>query len=203
MPKTAAAASRILRSRSTDFKVREDNDELIISGYFVVFDQPYFVDDYSEEIIDRHAFDQAEQDDVRALIDHLTHLVLGRTTAGTLTYSIDDTGIYCEIRINPGDQDALNLYARVQRGDVDQASFGFDEDFSAGDWTELPDGRARWTVRRVPKLWEFSVCTFPAYEQTFVEARTRDLAAWRSSRAKAEAEQRKAALRRKFKHPRA
>ena len=200
MPKTAAPA-RILRSRGTDFNVREENDELVISGYFVVFDQPYYVDEFSEEIIARGAFDQAEQDDVRALIDHLPHLVLGRTTAGTLNYSIDDTGIFCEIRINEKDQDALNLYARVQRGDVNQASFGFDEDFSAGEWTELPDGRARWTVRRITKLWEFSVCTFPAYEQTFVEARSRDLAAWRSSREKAAAEARKAKLRRHFKHP--
>lgn len=192
--------SRMLRSRLTEFQTRAEGEDLVISGYFVVFDQPYYVDDGIEEIITRGAFQDAEMDDVRALVDHLTHLVLGRTTAGTLEFQLDDTGIFCTIRINPKDQDALNLYARVQRGDVDQASFGFDEDLDAGAWIELPDGRARWEVRRITKLWEFSVCTFPAYEQTFVEARARELSDLRERRARAEAEERRARVMKKFKH---
>ena len=206
MPKTFNP-SRMLRSRPVEFKTRtaardDGQEDLIIEGYFVVFNQPYYVDAACEEIIDRHAFDDAEQSDVRALVDHLTHLVLGRSTAGTLTYTIDDYGIYCVIIINPKDQDALNLYARVQRGDVNQASFGFDEDFDAGEWTDLPDGRARWTVRRVTKLWEVSVCTFPAYEQTLVESRSRDLAAWRAQRAAADLAKRKQQLLRHLRHHR-
>lgn len=194
--------SRVLRSRATEFKTRAEGEDLTISGYMVVFDQPYYIDDTQEEIIDRGAFDGAEKEDVRALVDHLSHLVLGRTTAGTLEFSIDDYGVFATIRINEKDQDAMNLYARVQRGDVNQASFGFDEDFEAGECITLPDGRVRWAVRRITKLWEFSVCTFPAYEQTLVESRSRQLDAWLENHRQAELASRKAALRRKFKHPR-
>ena len=63
----------------------------------------------------------------------------------------------------------MNLYARVQRGDVDQCSFGFDilsEDYDVRD-----DGSVHWTIKKV-KLYEVSVCTFPAYEETNVQARS-------------------------------
>lgn len=165
--------SRVIRSRQADYRTRAEGDDLIIEGYFIVFDQPYYADDFSEEIVCRGAIDETtDTSDVRALVDHLSHLVLGRNTANTLTWSIDDTGIFVTIRINAKDTDALNLYARVQRGDVDQASFGFDEDDV--EYEDLPDGRIQRQIRHCSKLWEFSVCTFPAYEQTCVSARSMD-----------------------------
>ena len=146
---------------------------MAIEGYFVVFDQPYYIDDYCEEVIDRHAFDDADTTDVRTLIDHDPRLVLGRRndTVKTPNFTIDDTGLYATVQINADDTDAMSLRARALRGDVDQASFGFEE--SSVEYTDLPDGRMRRTVRGISKLWEISVCTFPAYEQTFVSARSR------------------------------
>lgn len=75
------------------------------------------------------------------------------------------------MKINPNDQDAMNLYERVKRGDVDQCSFGFDildEEF------EDRGTEVHWTIRKV-KLYEVSVVTFPAYEETGVTARKRQL----------------------------
>lgn len=164
-----------VRSRKTQFRAAppEGDSPMVIEGYFVVFDQPYYVDDYCEEYVDRHAFDDADMSDVKALIDHDSRLVLGRRneTVQTLSYEIDDTGVYVRIQINPDDTDAMSLRARVLRGDVDQASFGFTE--SSVEYTDLPDGRCRRTIRGVEKLYEFTVCTFPAYEQTCVTARSR------------------------------
>lgn len=163
------------RSRQTQFRSVDSTDgqPMVLEGYFVVFGQPYYIDDYCEEVIDRHAFDNADMSDVRALIDHDPRLCLGRRNESvqTLEFSIDDTGLYGKIQVNPDDIDALSLRARVLRGDVDQASFGFEE--SSVEYTDLPDGRLRRTVRGISKLWELSVCTFPAYEQTFVAARSR------------------------------
>ena len=117
------------------------------------------------------AFDGALADDIRCLIDHETRLVLGRNKAGTLTLKVDTRGLWGEVRINPNDQDAVNLYERVKRGDVDQCSFGFDildEEFEdRGD-------TVKWTIKKV-KLYEVSVVTFPAYEETSVSARKRQL----------------------------
>lgn len=185
------------RSRPTEFRadVPADGQPMLIEGYFVVFGQPYYVDDWCEEVIDRHAFDGADLSDVRALIDHNPRLCLGRRNENvqTLEFDIDETGVYGRIQINPDDSDALSLRARVLRRDVDQASFGFEE--SSVEYTDLPDGRLRRTVRKISKLWELSVCTFPAYEQTSVSARSRNGDALRGE----VLEHRKNNLRRKLK----
>ena len=164
------------RSRKTEFRAEPpaDGQPYLIEGYFVVFGQPYYVDDYCEEVIDRHAFDNAVMNDVRALIDHNSRLVLGRRneTVQTLEFEIDDTGVYGRIQINPDDTDAMSLRARVLRGDVDQASFGFSE--RRWEFEELPDGRLRRRVLEIEELFELTVCTFPAYEQTSVSARSRN-----------------------------
>lgn len=187
--------SSVMRARQTQFNTRAEGDALIVEGYFVVFNQPYLIDDYAEEIVLPGAFDSStDMADVRALVDHVPHLVLGRTIVDTLRMSFDDTGLFATIQINAHDTDAVNLHARTQRGDVDQASFGFDEDLVA--YADLPDGRVQRQIQHISKLWEISVCTFPAYEQTFVTGRSRTDAEIRAEVLRAKKEQ----LIRRFKH---
>lgn len=151
-----------------------EGEPLTIEGYFVVFDQPYDDGWGTTEYVDRHAFDGCDMSDVRALVDHDTSRVLGRYCdhVNTLAIEIDDTGVYGIIQVNPSDQDAMNCRARLLRGDVDQASFGFEEYRS--EWTENPDGTRKKVIKEISKLWEVSVCTFPAYESTAVSARNRN-----------------------------
>lgn len=177
----------ILRERRTKFLTRDDADSPILQGYFIVFNQPYYDWFGDEEIVLPGAIDsRTDTSDVRALVDHVSHLVLGRRndTTQTLDWSIDDTGLFATISVNTGDTDAVSLYSRAQRGDVDQASFGFDEDEVA--YEDLPDGHVRRKIAHISKLWEISVCTFPAYEQTFVEARSARGEAIRARRLAAE-----------------
>ena len=94
--------------------------------------------------------------------------MLGRNQAATLELREDSHGLWGSILINPNDQDAMNLYARVQRGDVNQCSFGFDILEEETDFRD--DGSVHWTIKKV-KLYEVSVCTFPAYAETSVQAR--------------------------------
>ena len=151
MPKTdAGAGPAALRSRRTDFKTREaEGGGRVIEGYFVVFDQVYDMWDDMEEVICPGAIDErTDTSDVRALVDHVPHLVLGRSTANTLTFSVDDVGLFATIQLNEDDADAVSLYARTQRGDVDQASFGFDEDEVC--YIDLPDGRVRYNYPAHP-----------------------------------------------------
>lgn len=166
---------RQFRVITNQYKTRADESgELYISGYFSVFNANYEMWQGATESIDPSAFDGALDADIRCLIDHDTRLVLGRTKSGTLTLQTDDRGLWGEVMINQKDQDAMNLYERVKRGDVDQCSFGFDildEEFS-----ENPDtGDVHWTIKKV-RLYEVSVVTFPAYEDTEVTARKKDLA---------------------------
>lgn len=160
------------------FETREADGRKILCGYFARFDDRYNIWPDFYETIDPHAFDESiNGGDVRALINHDTTLVLGRTKAGTLTLRADDVGIWGEIAVNEADADAMNCYARVQRGDVDQCSIGFD--YAPGESAEELITEADGTMHDIVKraiLYEVSVCTFPAYEGTSVEARERALA---------------------------
>lgn len=165
---------RQLRSTPQQFRTRDDGDDLIIEGYFAVFDSPYILWDGATEIVKPGAFAGCLSGDIRALIDHDTRLVLGRTKAGTLTLREDARGLYGTIKINRDDADAMSLYARVQRGDVDQCSFGFD--IEEETFVDLGGGQCRWEINKVNPLYEVSVVTYPAYEETAVKARHADLA---------------------------
>ena len=162
-----------MRTTATEFKTRDDNGNLSIEGYFAVFDSIYEIAPNMTESIAHGAFDNTISDDIRCLINHDTTLVLGRTKAGTLQLRTDARGLWGHVDINPNDVDAMNLYNRVQRGDVDQCSFGFD---IIDEETEFrDDGSIHWTIKEV-KLYEVSPCTFPAYEETNIAARTKERA---------------------------
>ena len=165
--------------RAADFVTREDDGNLYIDGYFAVFGGQYWFGDFGYETVDPGAFDLAVDTDVRALTNHDTTLVLGRTSANTLTLRTDERGLFGSILVNPKDQDAVNLYERVRRGDVSQCSFGFD--ILAEDVEHREDGLTVWHLRKV-KLWEVSVCTFPAYEDTGVKARASEIETMRAKK---------------------
>ena len=186
---------RQMRTAESAFTVRETSNEQQepekrIEGYLAVFDGTYQIAQGMTESIDSHAFDRTISGDVRALVDHDTALVLGRTTAHTLELRTDEHGLWGSVLINPNDQDALNLYARVERGDVNQCSFGFE--ITEEDTEVREDGSIHWTIKDL-NLFEVSVCTFPAYETTEVSARTeeakelkkRALEAWKLRQAEA------------------
>ena len=163
---------RQTRSIPERFETRDDGGEKRIEGYFAVFDGEYQLWDGATESVDRNAFDGELEGDVRCLIDHDTRLVLGRTTAGTLQLRTDDHGLWGSVLINQDDTDAMNLYARVQRGDVSQCSFGFD--ILDEEFEDRGSGSVHWTIKKV-KLYEVSCVTFPAYESTGIAARKDDL----------------------------
>ena len=158
--------------RDGGFQTREADGNLYIDGYFAVFNSEYWLWNSAFETIDPGAFSLETDTDVRALTNHDTTLVLGRTTAGTLQLEVDDTGLKGTVLINPKDQDAVNLYERVRRGDVSQCSFGFDILEERHENRE--DGVTVFHLARV-KLYEVSVCTFPAYQDTAVQARAAEL----------------------------
>lgn len=163
--------TRQMRSIASKFETRESEDGLFIEGYFSVFNSTYELWPGATESVAPGAFANTLGGDIRALIDHETRLVLGRNKSGTLELREDSHGLWGRVKINPNDQDAVNLYERVKRGDVDQCSFGFDivkEDTEVRD-----DGSVHWTILEV-KLHEVSVVTFPAYTETSVSARKRD-----------------------------
>lgn len=163
--------NRQLRTISSEFNTRDDGGNLSIEGYFAVFGSVYEIGPGMSESIAPEAFDKTLSGDIRALINHDTTLVLGRTKAGTLNLRTDNRGLWGHIDVNPNDSDAMNLYERVKRGDVDQCSFGFDIIDEETEFRE--DGSVHWTIKEV-ELYEVSPCTFPAYEETSIAARAKE-----------------------------
>ena len=164
-------------TRVQDFKAgyqkRDDGGETpYIEGYFAVYDDVYELWDGATESFAPGAFDKAIQGDVRALVNHDTTLVTGRTKSGTLSLRTDNRGLWGHIDINTADSDAMNAHARVMRGDVDQCSIGFEIAEEIADFRE--NGSVHWTITLVDPLYEVSICTFPAYEKTSISARHRD-----------------------------
>ena len=160
---------RQVRSIPSAFTTREDGDALTIEGYFAVFNSNYEIAPGMTESVAPGAFSGTLAGDIRALVNHDTTLVLGRTKAHTLELREDERGLWGKVTINPNDRDAMNLYERVKRGDVDGCSFGFTPTEEETDFLE--NGDVHWTIKAV-ELYEVSACTFPAYAETNISARS-------------------------------
>ncbi len=162
-----------LRTTNTSMEIRESSsDEMVIEGYFALFNDETNLFGNVYEEIDKEAFNNTLDKDIRALINHDTSKVLGRTKAKTLELKADEKGLYGKIKINPNDTEAVNLYERVKRGDVDQCSFGFfikDEDVE-----NRSDGTTKFVIKDID-LFEVSAVTFPAYENTGISAREKQV----------------------------
>lgn len=155
-------------------KIREENGKRRLEGYFAVFDQPYEVLPGWVETIAPGAFSRAlaSGQDVKVLWNHNPDIVLGSTGNKTADLREDQRGLFGGVDINEQDQDAKNGYARVDRGDVNGCSFGFEISRMEESWDD--DGTYRTRILEVSPLFEVSPCTFPAYTQTSIAARARE-----------------------------
>lgn len=171
MKRTAEMNKRDLKTKFEVLRAEQNPDELIIEGYFALYESETELFEGSYEIITKGAFDNTLNNDIRALWNHNTQYVLGRNKSGTLEVKADDKGLFATVKL-PKTQYAQDLYELVQRGDVDQCSFGFN--ILAEDLEELASGGYRWRINEID-LHEISVVTFPAYENTSVQARAKQI----------------------------
>ena len=134
---------------NSQFKVRESEDaqDLILSGYFIKFDEETEIWDGYFEKIDRGAIDNK-----------------------TLNLTVDDTGVKGEILINKDDPMAVGVFARVKRGDISGCSFGF---IPTEIDTIIREDSTLDIIKGL-ELLEVSPCTFPAYPQTEISARKKE-----------------------------
>lgn len=165
--------------RGVDNKVelRGNADTPTIAGYAAMFNEQTTIGGMFREQIAPGAFaDAVKRDDVRALYNHDTNILLGRTKSGTLKLAEDARGLFYEVVLNTDDPQAMAVRSRILRGDVDGSSFGFivDED----SWEQPAKGTRDLPLRTIRKvsLFDVSPVTFPAYEATSVSARSKEQA---------------------------
>lgn len=163
--------------RAFNFEIQANDDEekgKFIEGRAIVFDETTDLGWYSEKI-DRDALKDTDLKDVRLLVNHNTDMIpLARSRNNnensTLQMSVDEEGM--KIRANldtENNADARSLYSATERGDISGMSFMFTVD--ADKWDDIDTDHPTRTVLGIRKVFEVSAVTFPAYEQTTLEAR--------------------------------
>ena len=177
--------NRMTTATLAEFRV-DNADEFPISGYAAVFDS--LSEDLGgfKETIHPKAFDRAlrEKHDVRALVDHDQSRIVGRTKSGTLKLSTDEKGL--RVAIKPPDTSVgRDLLTSIRRGDIDQMSFAFQVLEERWKWAKRAadadadadsDSGSDVDIRELLdlKLFDVSAVTYPAYEQTAIDVRSRD-----------------------------
>lgn len=153
------------RALTAPLEVRADGQT--VAGYAAVFDSVTDIGGMFREKIAPGAFKPSLKGDVRALWNHDSSHVLGRTKAGTLRLNEDDKGLAVEIDL-PDTQAGRDLRENMRLGNVDGMSFGFR--VTKQEWDETGDTPLR-TIQEV-ELFEVSAVTFPAYEDTELALRS-------------------------------
>ena len=159
--------------RTYEFELRKTGDDQDskpkIVGYSAVFDQLSGDLGGFREKIQKGAFAKSiSEDDIRALFNHDSNYVLGRNKNGTLTLEEDDHGLRVEIE-PPDTQFANDLMKQIERGDIDQMSFGF---VTRSDKWEEEEGKIPIRTLLDVELWDVSPVTYPAFAQTNVGVRS-------------------------------
>jgi HK97 family phage prohead protease len=142
-----------------------------IRGYAAVYnsDSEWMGGFYEQ--IERGAFDDVLNDDVRAYFNHDENLLLGRVSSGTLRIGTDARGLFYEVDL-PNTTYANDLVELMKRGDVNQSSFAFLID--ADRW-EQRGGKTYRIIEKVSRLLDVSPVAQPAYPDATSELKKRDL----------------------------
>lgn len=158
----------------TDFQVRTtEGEDKYIEGYFIRYNEETELwKGVYEEVLPQAVVDSLEKNDIRCLFNHDTSIVLGRKGNNTLELKSDAIGLFGKVKINQKDKQAMDILARIERGDINACSFGFniiEEEVQNRD-----DGTVKFILKEID-LHEISPVTFPAYPTTSIQARKQDV----------------------------
>lgn len=169
-----------LEQRSYNFEVRAEQNENgnILTGRPIVYDSVTDLG-YFDEIIDRGALDQTDLTDVRFLVNHDTRMIpLARSRRNngnsTMQFSVDTFGMNIDwISLDvENNSTSRALYSAVQRGDLSGMSFMFSVDEER--WENLESDHPTRHIVKIGSVVELSAVTFPAYNSTEIQARSKE-----------------------------
>lgn len=175
-----------------DFAFEDDNELIVesradgraaIVGYAAVYNRLSLdLGGFREEILPG-AFDkiltrQRGKQDVVALFNHDSNIVLGRTSSGTLELSSDEKGLRYVVTPPVSRADVMEL---ISRRDVRGSSFAFTVDKSGEGFRQGDDGNAVRQIREVSGLYDVGPVLVPAYPSTSAAVAMRSYEAWMQS----------------------
>lgn len=173
------AKNKPLEQRSYNFEVRaEESDQgNIIMGRPIVYNSRTDLG-WFDEIIEPGALNNTDLTDVRFLVNHDTSkipLARSRRNNGnsTMQLTTDNDGLGIRVVLDTeNNSEARALYSAVQRGDISGMSFMFgirDE-----EWEDLDSDHPTHHIKDISTVVEVSAVTFPAYESTDINARSKE-----------------------------
>ena len=168
-----------LTRSSYQCEVRAENDDkgAYITGRPIVFNSRTNIGPF-DEIIEHGALDKTDLKDVRFLVNHDTSKIpLARSRNNnknsTMQLSVDDNGMAIRVNLDvENNAEARSLYSAVQRGDISGMSFMFGIDDE--EWENLESEHPTRHIRAINTVIEVSAVTFPAYEDTEINARSKE-----------------------------
>lgn len=167
-----------LERRSYDFDVlaEETDTGSVITGRPIVYNSRTDLGLF-DEIIDFGALDKTDLTDVRFLVNHdISKIPLARSRRNngnsTMQLSVDENGMDIEVKLDTeNNSEARALYSAVQRGDISGMSFAFAID--GEEWENLESDHPTRRIKSISSVVEVSAVTFPAYDSTEIDARSR------------------------------
>lgn len=179
MPKMKKPNLPTLERRSYLFDVRAEKTEqgaAILTGRPVVYSSPTDIGGWFQEIIEPGALDGADLTDVRFLVNHDTSMIpLARSRNNnensTMQMTPDAEGLLLN-RValdTENNAEARALYSAVQRGDISGMSFMFS--VAEETWENLESDYPTRHITKIASIVEVSAVTFPAYDDTEINAR--------------------------------
>ncbi len=160
-----------------ELRTAEGNDRggLLLEGRAIVYETPTVIFSYEgmdyKEIIDSRALDKTDLSDCVLRYNHAdTFTILARTRNGSLELIKRNDGLHMRATLQSDIQVHNDLYAAVKSGLVDRMSFGFVVADNGDEYDEFSRTRR---IKDIRRIYDLSICDFPAYESTYVEARSR------------------------------
>lgn len=154
-----------------EMRVEDGDTGKRLVGYAAVFNSLADIGYFKEQIKPGAFAESIGKDDIRALVDHESCLILGRNKASTLRLKEDDKGLLCDIDV-PDTMMGRDILVSVGRGDVTGMSFAFRT--IQQQWDYGPEDKKEPPIRTLEKvkLFDVSVVTYPAYPDTTVAVRS-------------------------------
>ena len=154
--------------RLVDMRALDNTDEMIVEGYAAVFDTVTNLG-WMKEVIDRHAFDNADMSDIAMKYNHEDSILpMARTRGGTLQYNIDDHGLKIRAKL-PETSVNKDIYTLIREGVLSKMSFAFTVKRQEYDYDT--DTRK---ILEFDKIFDVSVVDVPAYVTTEIYARNKE-----------------------------
>lgn len=133
---------------------------------------------FFDEIIEPGALDGADLTDVRFLVNHNTDMIpLARSRRNngnsTMTLTVVPEGMNMDAVVDTeNNATARELKSAIERGDLSGMSFMFSIDDE--EWDDLESEHPTRHIRKIGSVVEVSAVTFPAYDATSINARSKD-----------------------------